>query len=141
LDFYRAQCWFCEPVTPIWKERDRYNIKGESFEWEHHTMNSRQACDLIEEIFSSNIQSTWIPQYNFDFDGFWHLTHRGMSIGQTEGFIDVFNSGIKEKMLNPNIKEMSYENLKKLVKTINEEQSFEARKKDASLNTEAEFDF
>lgn len=27
-DFYRAQLWYCEPITPIWNKKDKYGIKG-----------------------------------------------------------------------------------------------------------------
>ncbi|MGD2090214.1 MAG: PhpK family radical SAM P-methyltransferase [Candidatus Aminicenantes bacterium] len=101
LDFYRTQLWYCEPITPIWKEREKYKIRGESFEWSHKTMDFKQACDLIEEIFLSSGQPIWVPQYNFDFDNLWHLVHRGMSIPQVGDFLNTFNEAVKEKFRNP----------------------------------------
>jgi anaerobic magnesium-protoporphyrin IX monomethyl ester cyclase len=101
LDFYRTQLWYCEPITPIWKEREKYNIRGESFEWSHNTMDFKQACDLIEEIFLASGKPIWVPQYNFDFDNLWHLVHRGMSIKQVGDFLNTFNSAVKKKIRNP----------------------------------------
>ncbi|MCP5052284.1 MAG: radical SAM protein, partial [bacterium] len=41
LDFFRAQPWYCEPITPVWQEREKYGLRGESFEWRHNTMDSQ----------------------------------------------------------------------------------------------------
>lgn len=109
LDFFRAQLWYCEPITPIWKEREVYNIKGKSFHWSHQTMDSQKACDLVETIFLRVKNSTWVPQYNFDFDSIWHLVHRGMSLEQLKEFLKCFNRGVKEKLLQPSRREASYE--------------------------------
>ncbi|MDQ1353305.1 MAG: anaerobic magnesium-protoporphyrin monomethyl ester cyclase, partial [Acidobacteriota bacterium] len=48
LDFFRSQLWYCEPITPIWTQKEVYDIRGESFEWSHATMDSRRASDLVE---------------------------------------------------------------------------------------------
>ncbi|UCH95477.1 MAG: PhpK family radical SAM P-methyltransferase [Candidatus Aminicenantes bacterium] len=117
LDFYRAQLWYCDPITPIWREREKYQLEGERFEWSHATMDSPTACDLIEDIFLSIKKSTWIPQYNFDFDNFWHLVHRGMNPEQVKGFLKSFNNGIREKILNPSPTEASFEIIKQIVKS------------------------
>ena len=107
LDFYRTQLWYCEPITPIWKEKHLYEISGESFEWSHSTMNSGQASDLIDRMFLSIQNVTWVPQYNFDFDNLFHLLHRDMNMEQLKEFLQTFNNGIKEKLLNPSLKEAS----------------------------------
>jgi len=109
LDFFRTQLWYCEPITPIWNERERYKLRGERFEWSHATMDSKKACDLIEEVFLSVKKSTWVPQYNFDFDNFWHLVHRGMTIDQVNHFLKSFNLAVKEKIMAPSFREISYE--------------------------------
>src|ERR1051326_6420448 len=44
-DFYRAQMWYNEPGTPIHLEKDKYQIKGEGFVWEHATMTSLEAME------------------------------------------------------------------------------------------------
>jgi radical SAM PhpK family P-methyltransferase len=111
LDFFRAQLWYCEPITPIWKQKEVYDIRGESFEWSHATMDSRGACDLVEKIFFTVKNAIWVPQYNFDFDTFWRLYHRGMSIEQIRVFLESFNLAVKEKLKDPFRKEASYESL------------------------------
>src|SRR4029077_19269390 len=27
-DTYRAQLWYCDPVTPVWQQREQYGIRG-----------------------------------------------------------------------------------------------------------------
>lgn len=107
LDFFRPHLFYFEPITPIWKDRAAYDLKGESFEWSHRTMDSRTAADLIDRMFLSVENAVWVPQYNFDFDHLWRLRHRGMSPGQIKAFLKAFNSGIKEKLVNPSLEEIS----------------------------------
>lgn len=106
-DFYRAQLWFCEPVTPIWREKEKYNIKGSQFKWKHKTMDSKTAANLVEEIFLRVKNSVWVNQYNFDVVGILHLLHRGLSLEQVKKFIKAFNKGIEQKLRNSNNQEIS----------------------------------
>ena len=101
LDFYRCQLWYCEPITPIWKQKEHYGLSGKSFEWSHRTMNSKAACDFIDEIFLSIDTPLFIPQYNFDINGVWHLHRRGMTLKEIKAFLTAFNKGIREKLENP----------------------------------------
>jgi radical SAM PhpK family P-methyltransferase len=100
INFFRAHLWYFEPITPIRRDREKYDLSGESFEWSHRTMDSKTASDLIDNIFLSAKNAIWVPQYNFDFDQLWHLMHRGMNMEQIKEFLKAFNSGIKEKLLN-----------------------------------------
>lgn len=114
LDFFRTQLWYGEPITPIWKEKEKYQIQGQSFEWSHATMDSRTACDWIDHLFLSIKNSTWIPQYNFDYDSVWHIVHRGHTLEQVKRFIQAFNQGVKEKLTRPDHQEVSYEVIKQM---------------------------
>lgn len=114
LDFYRAQLWYYEHITPIFKERDSYKIKGDGFEWSHVTMNHKQACDIIENIFSSVKVPVWIPQYNFDFDSIWHLKHRGMSIDGIKKFLERFNAAVNNKLSHSSPDDVSYNALENI---------------------------
>ncbi len=66
-DYYRVQPWYCEPGTPIERSRDRFGIEGEGFVWRHATMDSLEAADHMERMFLTIRQSTWLPQWSFDF--------------------------------------------------------------------------
>lgn len=107
LDFFRTHLWYCDPITPIYREREKYNIKGESFEWSHDTMDASIAADWIDKIFLTVKNATWVPQYNFDFDNLWHLVHRGLDLAQIREFITLFNNGVKEKLTGPSRQEVS----------------------------------
>ncbi|MCX7921500.1 MAG: PhpK family radical SAM P-methyltransferase [Clostridia bacterium] len=99
--FFRPQLWYCDPFTPIWKEKDKFKIKGIGYDWSHETMDSVTACGLIEDMFLNVKNSTWLPQYNFDFYGAMNLLDRGISVGQLKEFLTAFNSGVKQKLINP----------------------------------------
>jgi hypothetical protein len=125
IDFFRAQLWYCEPITPIWKERDKYNLRGESFEWSHNTMDSNTASRLVDEIFLTFKKPVWVPQYNFGFDKIWNLKHRGMSLEQVKDFLRAFNSGIKQKLTNISNEEIGIEVIKQLKKSLQPGNNFD----------------
>jgi radical SAM PhpK family P-methyltransferase len=106
-DFYRAQLWYCEPITPVWNEKDKYNIKGSNFEWSHATMDSKTGCDLIEEMFLNVKNSVWLSQYNFDFVNLFHMLQRGLSLQEIKHFVNGFNLGVKHKLLNAQAPEIT----------------------------------
>ena len=51
-DYFRAQMWYCEPGTPIQNQRSKYQIEGDGFVWTHSTMDSLEAMDHIDRLFS-----------------------------------------------------------------------------------------
>jgi radical SAM PhpK family P-methyltransferase len=145
LDFYRVQLWYGEPITPIYRQKEKYKIKGENFEWSHATMNSKDASCFLEDIFMTQRHPIWIPQYHFDFDNLWHLYYRGMTIKKIKKFLEIFNKGVREKLKNPSLKETSYPITKQLLELftpaaagkINETRTKKAKRINHS---EAEFD-
>jgi anaerobic magnesium-protoporphyrin IX monomethyl ester cyclase len=144
IDFYRAQLWYCEPITPIWREKEKYRIKGESFEWSHATMDSKIACDLIDNIFWAVEDPIWIPQYNFDFDTIWHLVHQGISIEDIKIFLKAFSSGIKEKFPTRGQWEISNETIKQLMRFCQKTEypdNSQNKKKELSDKYGAGFDY
>jgi len=97
-DFYRAQTWYCEPLTPIWECKEEFQIEGSQFEWKHNTMNSDIAAEYVNKINQEIEESVRIPMYNFDFVSVFNLLHRGMTIEQVKFFLTLFNEGIREKI-------------------------------------------
>ena len=77
-------------------------------------MDSKTAADLVEELFLTVKTSVWVPQYNFDFDGIWHLVHRGFTVEQVKEFLRCFNRGVGEKLLSPGSPEIGVEIVKQL---------------------------
>ncbi|HWM92613.1 MAG TPA: PhpK family radical SAM P-methyltransferase [Thermoanaerobaculia bacterium] len=100
-DFYRPLVWYCDPVTPIWNERDRYGIEGYHFSWSHDTMDVSTACDLVERCFFTFDTPLWVPDPGFNFVSLFLLQNRGMSFDQIETFLRSFNAVVREKMLEP----------------------------------------
>jgi len=99
-DFFRAQLWYCDPVTPIWEQRDEYGIKGEAFNWKHDTMDSETACGLIDGIFNSVRNSIWLPQFGFEQWSVFYLQRRGMRMEQIKAFVRSFNALVADQIAN-----------------------------------------
>ncbi|MGH9760236.1 MAG: radical SAM protein, partial [Blastocatellia bacterium] len=87
LDYYRAQPWYCEPGTPILREREKYQIEGEGFVWSHSSMDSSEAMDHVERIFLTVKESLWLPQWSFDFWIIPYLIGKGLSPNQFREFV------------------------------------------------------
>lgn len=99
-DFYRAQLWYCDPMTPIWSKRDHYTIKGAGFNWTHNSMSSQTAIDWVEEMFMSVSGSLWLPQHGFELWSVFYLQRKGMSLEQVERFLACFNAAVKEQVVD-----------------------------------------
>jgi p-methyltransferase len=97
-DYWRAQMWYCEPGTPIEKRRDEFGISGEGYVWQHNTMDSLEAMDHIDKMFLTINESTWLPQWSFDFWIIPYLNGRGISFQQFKDFM-----AIAHKMLEMEI--------------------------------------
>lgn len=104
IDFYRSQLWYFEAITPIGRQREKYNIEGSNFEWTHATMDTGTACDWIDKIFFRFDDPVRFPYY-FDFFDIFRLKHRGLSMDQIKNFMRNFNNGVKEKLSNPSQEE------------------------------------
>lgn len=89
--YYRAQSWYCEPGTPIDRQREKYGITGNGFVWAHETMDSLEAMDYIEELFLSIDESQWLPQWSFDFWIIPYLIGRGIYLSKFNDFMALAN--------------------------------------------------
>lgn len=86
-DYYRSQMWYCEPGTPIQNRREEYRIDGEGFVWSHATMDSLEAMDHIDRMFLTVKESTWLPQWSFDFWIIPYLIGKGISLESFKDFM------------------------------------------------------
>lgn len=86
-DYFRSQMWYCEPGTPIQNRREEFRIQGEGFVWNHSTMDSLEAMDHIDRMFLTVKESTWLPQWSFDFWIIPYLMGKGISLGQFKEFM------------------------------------------------------
>jgi len=108
-DSYLAQLWFCDPVTPIWKRREELGIEGSAFNWRHRTMDHRQACDLVEEMFVRVEDSVWAPQWGMSPWAFYYLERKGMTRQQVMSFMRCFNACVKYQLQHPEATEINHE--------------------------------
>ena len=123
IDFYRVQLWYCEHITPIWQLREQYGLTGESFEWSHNTMNSKQASDTIDELILSLDEPVCLPQYYFDYENVFQLMAKGIGPEQVKRFLNAFNDGIKEKLRSPSRQEVSFDIIDRLSRGGREDDS------------------
>lgn len=95
-DFFRAQLWYCDPVTPIWNRRQDFGVKGSAFNWTHDTMTAAGACDIVDDMFRSITASVWLPQNGFEMWSLFYLQRLGMSFAQVKDFLRAFNAVVAE---------------------------------------------
>ncbi|HEX8162956.1 MAG TPA: PhpK family radical SAM P-methyltransferase [Pyrinomonadaceae bacterium] len=100
-DYFRAQLWYADPITPIWNKKDEYGIRGSGFAWSHDTMDVGTACELINRIFLSVENSVWLPQFGFEQWSTFYLQRKGMTDAQIKTFLRCFNAVIKDRLLAP----------------------------------------
>jgi len=117
VDFFRVHAWYFEHITPIWRDGEKYDLTGGSYEWTHKTMDSKTAFEIVYDIFNSIDDPVWVPQYNFEFDHLWRLPFRGMDREQIKKFIRSFNMGVREKLQDPSRREMSPEVTRRIKKS------------------------
>jgi radical SAM PhpK family P-methyltransferase len=98
-DFFRAQLWYCDPVTPIFERRHELGIEGEGFTWSHATMDTRRACEHIDRLFLEVENSIWLPQFGFEQWSTFYLQRRGMSLPQIKRFLIAFNTLVAEQAI------------------------------------------
>lgn len=110
-DFYRAQLWYCDPTTPVWRRREELRITGAAFSWSHPSMDAETAADWVERLFREVNGSTWLPQYGFEPWSLYYLQRRGMTLDQVKGFVTAFNAAVMEKLIDPSREEVSREAL------------------------------
>ncbi|SUY47679.1 Fe-S oxidoreductase [Clostridium putrefaciens] len=96
--FFRTQLWYCDHITPICKQKDKYGILGSGFQWAHDTMDVERACEWIDYIFTSVKNSNWLPQNSFDYFSIYYLQRRGMKKEQVIESSKLFNELVKNKM-------------------------------------------
>ncbi len=96
---FSAQPWYANPLTPVWKKKEEYQIKGSSFKWVHKTMDAATACDLVDRVFLTVDESSFLPQYGFFQWSLFYLQRHGMSLGRIKGYLRAFNAVVREKMI------------------------------------------
>lgn len=99
-DFFRAQLWYYDTMTPIHDSAEKYGLSNSQFEWTHNTMTARQAADWIEYMHGNINNSVWLPQNDFDYPSLFNLLSRGWSVEQIKTFLRDFNSRVRKRLGN-----------------------------------------
>ena len=97
---FKAQLWYADPMTPVWEQREEYDIKGYAYNWSHFSMNHEIAADLIDRMILSVKNSMWSSQYGFVW-GLFYCLRRGATLGNLVDFTKAFSQVIKEKLIYP----------------------------------------
>lgn len=97
-DFFRAQLWYYDTMTPIHKEAEKYGLLNSQFEWSHNTMNSLQAAEWVDYLHQNIKNSVWLPQNDFDFPALFNLLSRGWSVNQIKEMLRAFNEKVGQKI-------------------------------------------
>jgi anaerobic magnesium-protoporphyrin IX monomethyl ester cyclase len=98
-NYYRANLLYLDPITSVWKNREALGLTGEGFSWKHPTMDSSLASEIIDWMFASVRNSTWLPQHGFEQWALFYLQRHGFSEQRVNSFVRGFNAAIKEKLL------------------------------------------
>ncbi|MGW1131180.1 PhpK family radical SAM P-methyltransferase [Streptomyces griseoluteus] len=78
--FWRAQAWWANPRSPVYKNQEVLGIEGEGYSWSHATMTSSEAAGLTDSMFDRVTGSTWLPLYDFDFWSLPYLAGKGVGV-------------------------------------------------------------
>ena len=95
--YYRAQLFYLDPATPVWRDREKFGITGGGFEWKHPTMDADRASDLIEHMFCTIRNSSWSPQHGFEDWSTYYLQRHGFTRAEVHAFVDGFNRLVRRK--------------------------------------------
>ncbi|SCL27404.1 radical SAM P-methyltransferase, PhpK family [Micromonospora pallida] len=77
-DFWRAQAWWANPRSPVYRNTELYGITGAGYSWSHHTMTSAEAAAQTDVMFDAVTESVWLPLYDFDFWSLPYLQGKGL---------------------------------------------------------------
>jgi anaerobic magnesium-protoporphyrin IX monomethyl ester cyclase len=105
-DTYKAQLWYADNKSPIWKMKDELNIKGIGFRWSHDTMNSEEASVWLDTVLSSVKGSVFLPEDGCGQWSVFYLQRLGMSKSQVQDYLRAFEEGIRLKRTNPSQQEL-----------------------------------
>lgn len=90
-DYFRAQLWYYDTMTPVHQDATKYGLRNSQFEWSHDTMNSEQAADWVYYLHGNINSSVWLPQNDFDFPSLFCLLSRGWTPKEIKAVVRAFN--------------------------------------------------
>lgn len=105
-DTYKAQLWYADNKSPVWKRKDELNIKGIGFRWSHDTMDSQQAAHWLDHVLENVKNSVFLPEDGCGLWSVFYLGRHGMSRPQILEYLRAFEAGIRAKRVDPTQQEL-----------------------------------
>ncbi|MEU5523805.1 PhpK family radical SAM P-methyltransferase [Streptomyces sp. NPDC047860] len=97
--FWRAQPWWANPRSPIYRNKEVLGIEGAGYSWSHATMDSRQAAQWCDVMFDKVTESVWLPLYDFDFWALPYLDGKGVGAEQLVSLLRTTQDLMRERDL------------------------------------------
>lgn len=117
--FYRVQAWYFDALSPVFNDKEKYNLNGSRMQWSHSTMDSVEVSKLVEQTFLSVKNSIWLPQFNFDHLCTYILLERGMDLDSIKKFYISFNDIVARKLINPEDNEANTQEMARISQILN----------------------
>jgi radical SAM PhpK family P-methyltransferase len=95
--FWRAQPWWGNPRSPVYKNKELYGIEGFAYDWSHATMDSREAAQWCDTMFDRVTESVWLPLYDFDFWSLPYLDGKGLGVDQLVPLLQISQDLMRER--------------------------------------------
>jgi p-methyltransferase len=86
--YFNAGLYFHDTKVPIHQRAGEFKLRGGGFNWQHETMNWRQANELLDEMYLRVQNSLVLPTYMFDFWSIPYLLGKGLSLEELRQFAE-----------------------------------------------------
>ena len=96
---------------------------------------------MVDQMILDIDYPTRYPQYYFDYDNLIQLTHKGLTLEQVHKYLHSFNRGIKEKIMHPYQKEVSYDVIQEIKESCGASMPHEKACEPAAEEDNVDFDF
>lgn len=95
--FYQQRLWWYDHTAPVFQDREKFQITGDGYYWEHATMNAEEAHLLSDEIFLNVRNAIHITEYSLPF----FLLGRGLPKEQVKNYLRNYMHINREQYLSP----------------------------------------
>lgn len=95
--FWRAQPWWGNVRSPVYRNKEVYGIKGSAYDWSHFTMDSREAARWCDVMFDKVTESVWLPLYDFDFWSLPYLDGKGLPAAKLLPLLRISQTLMRER--------------------------------------------
>jgi anaerobic magnesium-protoporphyrin IX monomethyl ester cyclase len=84
--FFRSRLWWYDTTAPVYNDRQRFELTGSGYEWQHYTMNSNDAQQLADKMILSVKSSIHATDYPIPFE----MITKGVPIDTVKRFMGRF---------------------------------------------------